>query len=51
MILRTTPPCSLNVLELKSLEEPYYLMGQFFNQPLACLKLATFLISNTGVCV
>lgn len=54
-----TPPCrfydegwrvfnSLNVLELKSLEEPRYLLGEFAKQPLACLTLASFLITNTG---
>jgi len=39
---------SLNSLELKSLEEPRYLLGQFARQPLACLTLASFLASNTG---
>ncbi len=39
---------SLNVLELKSLEEPRYLLGEFAKQPLACLTLAPFLITNTG---
>jgi len=39
---------SLNSIELKSLEEPRYLMQQFFNQPISCLTLASFLGSNTG---
>lgn len=39
---------SLNSIELKSLEEPRYLMQQFFRAPLACLTLASFLGSNTG---
>ena len=30
---------SLNSLELKSLEEPLYLFGQFFQKPLECLTL------------
>ncbi|KAJ8754461.1 hypothetical protein K2173_005622 [Erythroxylum novogranatense] len=30
---------SLNSLELKSLEEPIYLFGQFFQKPLECLTL------------
>jgi prolycopene isomerase len=30
---------SLNSLELKSLEEPLYLFGQFFRKPLECLTL------------
>jgi hypothetical protein len=30
---------SLNSLELKSLEEPLYLFGQFFKKPLECLTL------------
>ncbi|KXZ53863.1 hypothetical protein GPECTOR_6g781 [Gonium pectorale] len=38
----------LNVLELKSLEEPRYLLGEFAKQPIACLTLASFLITNTG---
>jgi len=38
----------LNVLELKSLEEPLYLAGQFFQQPLACLQLVPYLTANTG---
>lgn len=43
-----TLTCSLNVLELKSLEEPMYLAGQFFNQPMACLGLLKYIIANTG---
>lgn len=39
---------ALNVLELKSLEEPRYLLGEFAKQPLACLTLASFLSTNTG---
>ena len=39
---------SLNVLELKSLEEPRYLLGEFAKQPIACLTLASFLATNTG---
>ncbi|KAG2451912.1 hypothetical protein HYH02_003687 [Chlamydomonas schloesseri] len=39
---------SLNVLDLKSLEEPRYLLGEFAKQPLACLTLASFLPTNTG---
>nr|AKT95176.1 chloroplast carotenoid isomerase [Haematococcus lacustris] len=39
---------SLNVLELKSLEEPRYLLTQFARQPLACLTLAAYATSNTG---
>lgn len=39
---------SLNALELKSLEEPRYLLGEFVKQPLACLTLASFLATNTG---
>lgn len=39
---------SLNSLELKSLEEPRYLLGQFVKQPIACLTLASFLATNTG---
>ncbi|KAJ1423338.1 hypothetical protein SESBI_12551 [Sesbania bispinosa] len=31
---------ALNSLELKSLEEPLYLFGQFFQKPLECLTLA-----------
>ncbi len=39
---------ALNVLELKSLEEPRYLMGQFAKHPIACLTLAAYSTSNTG---
>uniref|UniRef100_A0A7R9VHL1 prolycopene isomerase n=1 Tax=Chlamydomonas euryale TaxID=1486919 RepID=A0A7R9VHL1_9CHLO len=39
---------SLNSIELKSLEEPRYLMSQFARNPIACLTLATFLTANTG---
>lgn len=39
---------SLNSLELKSLEEPLYLFGQFFKKPLECLTLAYYLPQNAG---
>ncbi|XP_078172533.1 prolycopene isomerase, chloroplastic-like isoform X2 [Carex rostrata] len=39
---------SLNALELKSLEEPLYLFGQFFKKPLECLTLAYYLPQNAG---
>ena len=39
---------ALNSLELKSLEEPRYLLNQFFKHPLACLTLAAFSPVNTG---
>ncbi|GIL48169.1 hypothetical protein Vafri_4859 [Volvox africanus] len=39
---------SLNVLDLKSLEEPRYLLGEFAKQPVACLTLASFLATNSG---
>ncbi|KAL0908833.1 hypothetical protein M5K25_023342 [Dendrobium thyrsiflorum] len=39
---------SLNSLELKSLEEPIYLFGQFFKKPVECLTLAFYLPQNTG---
>eukprot|EP00898_Chlorokybus_atmophyticus_P001095 jgi/Chlat1/1987/Chrsp158S02312 len=39
---------SLNSLELKSLEEPRYLLQQFVRQPLSCLTLAYFLPVNAG---
>ena len=39
---------SLNSLELKSLEEPRYLLGEFAKHPLACLTLASFLPTNAG---
>ena len=39
---------ALNTLELKSLEEPRYLLEQFGRHPLACLTLASFVATNTG---
>nr|UOL49147.1 carotene isomerase [Chelidonium majus] len=39
---------ALNSLELKSLEEPLYLFGQFFRKPLECLTLAYNLPQNAG---
>lgn len=39
---------ALNSLELKSLEEPLYLFGQFFKKPLECLTLAYYLPQNAG---
>ncbi|CAL8470057.1 g9599 [Coccomyxa elongata] len=39
---------ALNSLELKSLEEPRYLLGEFAKHPIACLTLASYLPSNTG---
>ncbi|CAH9117563.1 unnamed protein product [Cuscuta europaea] len=39
---------ALNSLELKSLEEPLYLLGQFFKKPLECLTLAFYLPQNAG---
>ena len=39
---------SLNSLELKSLEEPRYLLEQFGKNPGACLTLASFVATNTG---
>jgi prolycopene isomerase len=39
---------ALNSLELKSLEEPRYLLEQFGKNPLACLTLASFVAANTG---
>jgi hypothetical protein len=39
---------SLNVLELKSLEEPRYLLTQFVRHPIACLTLAAYAPTNTG---
>ncbi|KAI4369143.1 hypothetical protein MLD38_017626 [Melastoma candidum] len=39
---------SLNSLELKSLEEPLYLFGQFFKKPIECLTLAYYLPQNAG---
>lgn len=39
---------ALNALELKSLEEPAYLLGQFGRKPGACLTLASFVATNAG---
>ena len=39
---------SLNAIELKSLEEPRYLLQQFVRDPGACLTLASFLATNAG---
>ncbi|CAK7342139.1 unnamed protein product [Dovyalis caffra] len=39
---------ALNSLELRSLEEPIYLFGQFFQKPLECLTLAYYLPQNAG---
>ncbi|XP_019186845.1 PREDICTED: prolycopene isomerase, chloroplastic [Ipomoea nil] len=39
---------ALNSLELKSLEEPLYLFGQFLKKPLECLTLAYYLPQNAG---
>ncbi|XP_062112351.1 prolycopene isomerase, chloroplastic [Humulus lupulus] len=39
---------ALNSLELKSLEEPIYLFGQFFQKPIECLTLAYYLPQNAG---
>nr|XP_043637711.1 prolycopene isomerase, chloroplastic [Erigeron canadensis] len=39
---------ALNSLELKSLEEPLYLFGQFFKKPVECLTLAYYLPQNAG---
>lgn len=39
---------ALNSLELKSLEEPLYLFGQFFKNPISCLTLAYYLPQNAG---
>jgi phytoene dehydrogenase-like protein len=39
---------ALNALELKSLEEPRYLLQQFARDPAACLTLASFLTTNCG---
>ncbi|KAG6555365.1 hypothetical protein Mapa_002591 [Marchantia paleacea] len=39
---------ALNALELKSLEEPLYLFGQFLKNPAACLTLAYYLPQNAG---
>lgn len=39
---------ALNKLELRTLEEIRFLMGQFFREPLACLTLARYFITNAG---
>ncbi|KAG0497554.1 hypothetical protein HPP92_002245 [Vanilla planifolia] len=39
---------SLNSLELKSLEEPIYLFGQFLKKPIECLTLAYYFPQNAG---
>ncbi|MBA0607238.1 hypothetical protein Godav_019574 [Gossypium davidsonii] len=39
---------ALNSLQLKSLEEPIYLFGQFFQKPLECLTLGYYLPQNAG---
>ncbi|CAD7702747.1 unnamed protein product [Ostreobium quekettii] len=39
---------SLNTLELKSLEEPRYLLGEFVKHPIECLQLAFRVLANTG---
>ncbi|CAN6716824.1 unnamed protein product [Malus baccata var. baccata] len=39
---------ALNSLELKSLEEPIYHFGQFFQKPVECLTLAYYLPQNAG---
>ena len=39
---------ALNSLDLKSLEEPLYLLGEFFRNPVGCLQLAWFLPQNAG---
>ncbi|KAK4759601.1 hypothetical protein SAY87_022732 [Trapa incisa] len=39
---------ALNSLELKSLEEPLYLFGQFFQKPIECLTLAYYIPQNAG---
>ncbi|KAL6785413.1 CRTISO1 [Auxenochlorella protothecoides x Auxenochlorella symbiontica] len=39
---------ALNSLELKSLEEPRYLLQQFVRAPLACLTLAAYVGVNAG---
>lgn len=50
---RAAPPRTqvfnaLNSLELKSLEEPRYLLQQFARAPGACLTLASYLATNAG---
>ena len=37
-------------MELKSLEEIRFLMSQFFKQPLSCLTLLRYFLTNTGDC-
>ena len=39
---------ALNSLELKSLEEPRYLLGQFLRDPLACFSLLRYVGANAG---
>lgn len=39
---------SLNKLELRTLEEIKFLMQQFVKEPVACLTLAKYFISNAG---
>lgn len=39
---------ALNSLDLKSLEEPRYLLGQFVKNPKACIELAIRVATNTG---
>lgn len=39
---------ALNSIELKSLEEPRYLLTEFMRHPIACLTLAAFVATNTG---
>lgn len=40
--------CSMDSLELKSLEEPAYLLREFVKQPVSCLTLATYLTPTVG---
>jgi len=42
MILHEQIFNALNSLELKSLEEPIYLFGQFLKKPLECLTLGNY---------
>lgn len=39
---------ALNSLELKSLEEPRYLLEQFAQHPISCLNLAWRVAQNSG---
>lgn len=39
---------ALNALELRSLEEPRYLLAQFVRHPIHCLTLARYLAVNAG---